>query len=78
MDTIKIASKGETLLIVEDDVLTAMGIPELFISGQSLRARSKETGAMGSLPKPYRTADMVLAVDYLFARPHKGLEPDAA
>ncbi len=41
-------------------------IPVLFISGQSDRARSVETGAIASLPKPYRAADMVLAVDYLF------------
>ena len=44
----------------------AMGIPVLFISGQSIRARSPDTGAMGSLPKPYSPADMVSAVDYLF------------
>lgn len=59
-----------------------MGIPVLFISGHSARARSSETGAMGSLPKPYRTSDMVQAVDYFLAclngdpslpRPH-GLE----
>lgn len=60
----------------------AMGIPVLFISGHSVRARSSETGAMGSLPKPYRATDMVQAVDYFLAclngdpsrpRPH-GLE----
>lgn len=45
--------------------LKALGIPVLFISGQSVRARSVETGAMGSLPKPYAASDMVMAVDYL-------------
>lgn len=43
----------------------AMGIPTLFISGQVSRARSARTFAIGSLPKPYRVADMVTAVDYL-------------
>ncbi|MDB5425084.1 MAG: hypothetical protein JWQ29_2500 [Phenylobacterium sp.] len=45
--------------------LTAMGIPVLFISGQVSRARSAQTAAVGSLPKPYRPADMVEAVEYL-------------
>jgi DNA-binding response OmpR family regulator len=47
--------------------LQAMGIPTLFISGQVSRARSAQTVAIGSLPKPYRTSDMVVAVDYLLA-----------
>jgi DNA-binding response OmpR family regulator len=60
----------------------ALGLPVLFISGHSVRARTSETGAMGSLPKPYSTVDMVQAVDYFLAclagdpsrpRPH-GLE----
>lgn len=42
-----------------------LDIPVLFISGKSVHARSIETGAMGSMPKPYSAADMVLAVDYL-------------
>ncbi len=46
----------------------AMGIPVLFISGQGALARSCETGAMGSLPKPYSAVNMVLAVSYLFGR----------
>ena len=45
--------------------LKALGIPVLFISGQVSRARSARSVAVGSLPKPYRTADMVGAVDYL-------------
>jgi DNA-binding response OmpR family regulator len=45
--------------------LKTLDIPVLFISGQSVRARSVETGAIGSMPKPYSAADMVLAVDYL-------------
>lgn len=45
--------------------LTAMGIPVLFISGQSSRAKSANTAAVGSLPKPYTPAEMVGAVDYL-------------
>lgn len=47
--------------------LKAMGIPVLFISGQVSRARSAQTAAMGSLPKPYDPAEMVRAVDYLLA-----------
>ena len=46
----------------------AMGIPVLFISGQSDRARTARTVAIGSLPKPYHPADMVLAVHHLLAR----------
>ena len=45
--------------------LKILGIPTLFISGQVSRARSATTVAIGSLPKPYRTTDMVQAVDYL-------------
>lgn len=45
--------------------LTALGIPVLFISGQVSRARSAQTVAVGSLPKPYNPADMVQAVRYL-------------
>jgi 1,2-diacylglycerol 3-beta-glucosyltransferase len=45
--------------------LKAMDVPVLFISGQVSRARSARTVAIASLPKPYSTTDMVLAVDYL-------------
>ena len=48
--------------------LKAMGIPVLLISGQISRARSAQTVAIASLPKPYDAADMVLAVAYLLAR----------
>ncbi|MDT5260950.1 MAG: two-component system, response regulator PdtaR [Mycobacterium sp.] len=60
--------------------LTAMGIPVLFISGQSSRAKSAQTAAVGSLPKPYTPTEMVEAVDYLLnhlkgddthVRPHR-------
>ncbi|MDB5498871.1 MAG: hypothetical protein JWP28_2902, partial [Phenylobacterium sp.] len=37
----------------------------LFISGQVSRARSAQSVAIGSLPKPYSTTDMVAAVAYL-------------
>ena len=47
--------------------LAAMGIPVLFISGQVSRAQSARSVAVGSLPKPYSCADMVLAVTYLLA-----------
>ena len=47
--------------------LKEMEIPVLFISGQTDRARSAQTVAIGSLPKPYSTTDMVLAVNYLLA-----------
>jgi DNA-binding response OmpR family regulator len=45
--------------------LKAMDIPVLFISGQVTREKSRATVAIGSLPKPYSTVDMVLAVNYL-------------
>jgi DNA-binding response OmpR family regulator len=48
--------------------LKAMGIPSLFISGQISRARSAQSVAIGSLPKPYSPADMVMAVAYLLGR----------
>jgi 1,2-diacylglycerol 3-beta-glucosyltransferase len=48
--------------------LKAMGIPVLFISGQESQARAARSVAIGSLPKPYSCADMVLAVNYLLAR----------
>jgi DNA-binding response OmpR family regulator len=48
--------------------LKAMGIPVVFISGQSSRAKAAQTVAIVSLAKPYSTVDMVKAVDYLLAR----------
>lgn len=47
--------------------LQGLGIPVLFISGQVSRARSAQTVAIASLPKPYDVADMVRAVDYLLS-----------
>lgn len=47
--------------------LHAMGVPVVFISGQVSRARSANSYAIGSLPKPYSAAEMVLAVAYLLA-----------
>ena len=40
----------------------------LFISGQVSRARTAQTVAIGSMPKPYSAPDMVMAVAYLLAR----------
>ena len=48
--------------------LKALGIPSVFISGQITRARSAQSAAIGSLPKPYSPADAVKAVAYLFGR----------
>lgn len=48
--------------------LKAMGIPVLLISGQVSRASSAKTVAIGSMPKPYDAAEMVVAVAYLLAR----------
>lgn len=47
--------------------LHAVGVPVVFISGQVSRARSAQTYAMGSLPKPYSAADIVLTVAYMLA-----------
>ena len=47
--------------------LKALSIPVLFISGQVSRARSADTVAIGSMPKPYDADEMVLAVAYLLA-----------
>ena len=47
--------------------LQAQGIPVVFISGQTGRARSARTVAIGSFPKPYSAAEMVEAVGYLLA-----------
>lgn len=47
--------------------LKVLGIPVLLISGQASRAISSKTVAIGSMPKPYDAAEMVLAVAYLLA-----------
>ena len=45
--------------------LKQIGVPVVFISGQSSRASSSKTAAIASFPKPYDAAEMVLAVAYL-------------
>lgn len=55
--------------------LKAMGVPTLFISGQTSRARTAKTVAIGSMPKPYSVNDMVKAVDFLLARLAGGETP---
>ncbi|KQY29887.1 hypothetical protein ASD21_12090 [Caulobacter sp. Root1455] len=63
---IRLAGRDDGIELAEH--LKALGIPVLLISGQVSRARSAKTVAIGSLPKPYDAADMVLAVAYLLAR----------
>ncbi len=63
---IRLAGRDDGIELAEH--LKALGIPVLLISGQISRARSAQTVAIGSLPKPYDAADMVLAVAYLLAR----------
>jgi DNA-binding response OmpR family regulator len=60
---IELQGRDDGIALARD--LTAMGIPVLFISGQSSRASSAQTAAVGSLPKPYTPTEMVEAVDYL-------------
>lgn len=62
---IRLAGRDDGIELSEH--LKALGIPVLLISGQVSRARSAKTVAIGSLPKPYDAADMVLAVAYLLA-----------
>lgn len=63
---IRLAGRDDGIVLAEH--LKAMHIPVLLISGQVSRASSAQTVAIGSLPKPYDAADMVLAVTYLLAR----------
>ena len=63
---IRLAGRDDGIELAEH--LKALGIPVLLISGQVNRARSAQTVAVASLPKPYDAADMVLAVAYLLAR----------
>jgi len=60
---VELHGRDDGIALAEE--LKAMGIPVLFISGQVSRARSAQTVAIGSLPKPYSPADMVGAVAYL-------------
>jgi len=63
---IRLAGRDDGIELAEH--LKALGIPVLLISGQISRARSANTVAIASLPKPYDAADMVRAVAYLLAR----------
>lgn len=63
---IRLAGRDDGIELSEQ--LKAMGIPVLLISGQVSRASSSRTVAIGSMPKPYDAAEMVLAVTYLLAR----------
>ena len=47
--------------------LKVLNIPVLLISGQVSRARSAQTVAIGSMPKPYSALEMAQAVAYLLA-----------
>lgn len=63
---IRLAGRDDGIELSEH--LKALGIPVLLISGQVSRASSAKTVAIASLPKPYKAADMVIAVAYLLAR----------
>lgn len=63
---IRLAGRDDGIELSEH--LKALGVPVLLISGQVSRASSAKSVAIGSLPKPYDAADMVLAVAYLLAR----------
>jgi two-component system, response regulator PdtaR len=63
---IRLAGRDDGIELSEH--LKALGIPVLLISGQVSRASSAKTVAIGSMPKPYDAAEMVLAVAYLLAR----------
>ena len=57
---IRLAGRDDGIALAEH--LQGLGIPVLFISGQSSRASSARTAAIGSMPKPYSAAEMVKAV----------------
>jgi CheY-like chemotaxis protein len=63
---IRLAGRDDGVALAEN--LKALGIPVVFISGQISRARSAQTVAIASMPKPYDAADMLLAVRHLLAR----------
>lgn len=63
---IRLAGRDDGIELSEQ--LKVLGIPVLLISGQVSRASSAKTVAIGSMPKPYDAAEMVLAVTYLLAR----------
>ena len=63
---IRLAGRDDGIELSEH--LKSLGIPVLLISGQVSRASSAKTVAIGSMPKPYDAAEMVLAVAHLLAR----------
>jgi two-component system, response regulator PdtaR len=63
---IQLQGRDDGIALADD--LHKIGVPVLFISGQQSRARSAQTVAVGSLPKPYSPDDMVKAVDYLLGQ----------
>lgn len=63
---IRLAGRDDGIVLAEH--LKELNIPVLLISGQVSRARSAQTVAVGSMPKPYSAAEMVVAVAYLLAR----------
>jgi DNA-binding response OmpR family regulator len=63
---IRLAGGDDGIELAEQ--LKTLSIPVLLISGQVSRASSAKTVAIGSMPKPYDAAEMVLAVTYLLAR----------
>ena len=62
---IRLAGRDDGIALAEH--LNELHIPVLFISGQVSRARTAQTVAIGSMPKPYSAEDMVVAVAYLLA-----------
>jgi DNA-binding response OmpR family regulator len=60
---IELQGRDDGIALARD--LKALGVPVIFISGQISRARSAQTAAVGSLPKPYRPSDAVEAVEYM-------------
>ncbi|WP_269713945.1 response regulator [Caulobacter sp. NIBR2454] len=63
---IRLAGRDDGIALAES--LKELNIPVLLISGQVSRARSAQTVAIGSMPKPYSPEEMVKAVAYLLAR----------
>jgi 1,2-diacylglycerol 3-beta-glucosyltransferase len=62
---IQLNGRNDGIALAEQ--LKALNIPVLFISGQVSRAKTAQTVAIGSMPKPYSPTDMVLAVTWLLA-----------
>jgi hypothetical protein len=57
-------SDGDDGIALASD-LKAIDVPSVFISGQPERARLASLVGIASMPKPYRSSDMVGVVDYL-------------